>query len=157
MFYNLFFQIFAGKWLSQNNVYFCNQKIENQIRNKTYVYIGEKNNIIDNDCNKVEAILNNRTISKSRLSYNNKTHILTDINLKLDKVNQNIILNIQAINDNLSKITCIIKHKQIISEEYIHVINGNLIVSIVYIKDLINKKYLAISIGSHIKSQLGNQ
>lgn len=139
---NLSSKYLSGSWLSQNTIYLIKNKTRKVRKQKLLLFsIQINSNISEANCQ--------HDFKLDKLNIENYRIIL---GLK-DKIssNNNINISIEKLDIYTFKLNYDIKENNLIYEEYIDIINNNLMFSYSILKDKKYGKYLGIMTSSYIK------
>nr|YP_009398238.1 hypothetical protein [Thaumatella adunca]ARW67424.1 hypothetical protein [Thaumatella adunca] len=145
--YNSSSKNFEGQWFLQENIYISKHKIQKTYKQELIVIKNNNNLEIQSKINKI----------KKNILYFNINKISKKLSqIKIVKINNlNIINHLNIKSDlskfNLFKTSMFINNKSLNHEEYIYIINNNIIISVSLIKNLTNNIYLGIKMSSYIK------
>lgn len=145
---NFFLRYIKGTWFSQENLFLF--KNSNQKKNESFVNFDtiskssfyRKQMISINNTEK--SIIALEKIKNSKRKY--VSHIL------LKNFNSNYLFDLESTRKGLLKSKKFYSKKKIIQNEYIYLINQNIMINIIVTKSL-KGKYLGIKISSYIKKK----
>lgn len=133
---------FVGKWFTQISTYLLKRKRHKLDLKELCIIVNNTNhkNFIENNGDK-HVVIN---ISKEKLSKLLIIHKVNYLNTKME-------INFKQIENNLFKVNYKTIKRTYIYEEYIYLINNNLMFSIGILKKKYNYKYYGVTITSYIK------
>lgn len=133
---------FTGKWFTQISTYLLKRKRHQLNLKELYILINRTKNksFIENNSDKYVSI----NVCKQELGKQLKIH-------KINYLNTQMEINLKQIENNLFKVNYTIIKSKYIYEEYIYLINNNLMFSIGILKNNHNYNYYGVAITSYIK------
>nr|YP_009394323.1 hypothetical protein [Leptosiphonia brodiei]ARW62885.1 hypothetical protein [Leptosiphonia brodiei] len=149
---DFFLRYIKGKWFLQENFLLLNNK--RQLKQKTSINFHVNHKAYFNKKQIVNSAQNGYNIIKFNNRDNNYRRYLNDIFLKIfdEKSRIKNLFHLQLKLKGLFKIKKFYPHKKIIQDEYIYLINQNIMITINLTRNLKNK-YLGIKITSYIKKK----
>nr|QVQ56729.1 hypothetical protein [Erythrocystis saccata] len=149
---NFFLRYVKGEWFLQENLFLFKSQI--QINNEVYTNFDK----VYNSCvNKNLIITNNQfqssIIISKNIQKNNKKYV-NNIFLKnfTTKYYLKYLFHLEFIRKGLLRSKKFYLYQKILQDEYIYLINSNIMITITLVKNLKNK-YLGVKISSYIKKK----
>nr|YP_009398886.1 hypothetical protein [Cliftonaea pectinata]ARW68098.1 hypothetical protein [Cliftonaea pectinata] len=142
---NLFFSMFQGKWTSKTSMYLLKSK-------KKIEYNYETNLNINNHFFHIHSQINTSYYYTTSIKYDRSLFIRT-INITINNQEKNIdfVLNYKILSKKLLKVYGKIPGSNLIYNEYLYVINKNLIICLGLVKELNSNHHTAFLTQSHIR------
>nr|YP_010170948.1 hypothetical protein K8K75_pgp118 [Chondria tumulosa]QSD57089.1 hypothetical protein [Chondria tumulosa] len=139
---NLVNRYLKGSWFSQTNIYILNTKQKKILTKQLCVTFNKVKNT-----HKISNTNHNKITSNFNLNTSNLECKIAKISIMENKINAII----EMLNKNLFKFKSYINNNNLIYEEYLYIINNNLMFSTGTLKRLNDSKYLGITVNSYIK------
>nr|YP_009394741.1 hypothetical protein [Polysiphonia elongata]ARW63303.1 hypothetical protein [Polysiphonia elongata] len=145
---NFFLRYIKGKWFLQENLFLFRNR--NQKKNESFVDFNTMNKSLFD--RKQLIIVNNKENSIMVLEKikNDKRKYLSHILLK--NFNRNYFFDLESTRKGLLRSKKFYSNKKVIQNEYVYLINQNIMITIILTKNL-KGKYLGIKISSYIKKK----
>nr|YP_009394110.1 hypothetical protein [Rhodomela confervoides]ARW62672.1 hypothetical protein [Rhodomela confervoides] len=143
---NSFIEYCHGEWLLQTNTYILKSKVQRTNQQKTIIFIDSENLRIYDEANNLQ------TYSKFNLEINSNDMFKKQI-LNSNETNkvQNVIFKVNMPESKLLKSLVLLNHQDLVYEEYLYLINQNMMISLGLMKKSGQSHYVAIKLTSHIK------
>lgn len=141
-----FIEYCHGEWLLQTNTYILHSKVQRTYQQKIIICIDGKNLEIEDKENKLYTY--SKFNLEKRINKISKKQILDS--KELSKV-QDAIFNVDITEPKLLRSSVLINDQHLVYEEYIYLIDTNMMISVGLMKRFGKSNYLTIKLTSHIK------